>query len=134
MAAITGTDLVLVVSEPTVSGLHDLKRAVELTAHFKIPTVACINRYDINKKKSLEIEAFCREAGIPLLACLPYTDITTKAMVKEETVIEYAAHWMDSGAVEFANIVRKLWEEIEMRLSESFEKETCSRALKIRKS
>lgn len=122
MAAITGTDLILVLSEPTVSGLHDLKRAVELTSHFKIPTVACINRYDINESKSLEIEAFCREAGIPLLACLPYTDITTQAMINEETVIEYATNCTDPEAIEFANTVRKLWEDIESILSESLNK------------
>jgi MinD superfamily P-loop ATPase len=131
MAAITGTDLVLVLSEPTVSGLHDLKRAIELTAHFKIPTVACINRYDINEKKSLEIEAFCREAGVPLLARLPYTDSATKAMMKEETLIEYAAHSADSGAVEIADIVRKLWAEIGSRFSECLDKEMCSKTLRI---
>lgn len=132
IAAITGTDLVLVLSEPTVSGIHDLKRAIELTAHFKIPTVACINRYDINEKKSLEIEAFCRGAGIPLLTCLPYSDVTTQAMLKEESVIEHAAHSRDSEAVEFANIVRKLWSEIKIRLSEFPDKDKCSKTLEIR--
>lgn len=132
MAAITGTDLILVLSEPSVSGLHDLKRAIELTEYFKIPTVACINRYDINRKKSLEIETFCREAGVPLLACLPYSDITTQAMLKEESVIEYAAHSLDSGAMEFANLVRRLWAEIEIRLSEFPDKGKYSKALEIR--
>ncbi|MDQ1275493.1 MAG: hypothetical protein QG610_1067 [Euryarchaeota archaeon] len=132
MAAITGTDLILVLSEPTVSGLHDLKRAIELTEYFKIPTVACINRYDINRKKSLEIEAFCREAGVPLLACLPYADITTQAMIKEESVIEYASHSRSPGVEEFANLVRKLWSEIEMRLLEPLNKEIYSKALHSR--
>jgi MinD superfamily P-loop ATPase len=132
IAAITGTDLILVLSEPTVSGLHDLKRAVELTAHFRIPTVVCINRYDINEKKSLEIEVFCREAGIPLLACLPYADVTTEAMMKGETVIEYAAHSGDSGAIEFANIVRSLWAKLEMRLSDTLDLKMYSKALFIR--
>lgn len=134
MAAITGTDLVLVLSEPTVSGLHDLKRAIKLTAHFRIPAVACINRYDINEKKSLEIEAFCREAGIPLLARLPYTDITTEAMMNEETVIEYAAHSRKAEAVEFVNIIRKLWADIKMRLSGPCDEEMCSKTLPIRES
>ncbi|AKB30165.1 Heterodisulfide reductase subunit A-like protein [Methanosarcina siciliae T4/M] len=134
MAAITGTDLILVLSEPTVSGLHDLKRAIELTAHFRIPAVACINRYDINEKKSLEIEAFCREAGIPLLARLPYTDITTEAMMNEETVIEYAAHSREAEAVEFANIIRKLWADLKMRLSGLCDKEICSKTLPMRES
>jgi MinD superfamily P-loop ATPase len=132
MAAVTGADLVLVLSEPTVSGLHDLKRAIELTAHFKIPTVACINRYDINEKKTLEIADFCRETGIPLLTCLPYSEITTKAMLEEETVIEYAAHSRDSVAVEFANIVRKLWAEIETRLAEPLDTDMYSKALEVR--
>lgn len=130
MAAITGTDLVLVLSEPTVSGLHDLKRAIKLTSHFRIPTVACINKYDINEKKSLEIEAFCKNSGIPLLALLPYADITTEAMMKEETVIEYSAHSGTSGAAEFANIVRNLWSEIETRLLETSQKEMYSKTLK----
>lgn len=133
MAAITGTDLVLVIGEPTISGLHDLKRAVELTSHFKIPTVACINRYDLNKKKSLEIEIFCRKAEIPLLARLPYANIATEAMMNGETVIEYATHSGDSRSVGFANIVRKLWAELEMRLSKTCEKEMCSKDLRIRK-
>ncbi len=132
IAAITGTDLVLVLSEPTVSGIHDLKRAIELTTHFKIPAVACINRYDINKKKSLEIADFCRDAGIPLLACLPYSDVTTQAMLMEESVIEYAARSRDSEAMKFANIVRKLWAEIETGLSEFPDKDKYSKALEVR--
>ncbi len=63
IAAITGTDLVLVVSEPTVSGIHDLKRVLELTVHFMIPTVVCINKYDINEENTQLIENFCAEAG-----------------------------------------------------------------------
>lgn len=117
IAAITGADLVLLLSEPTVSGLHDLKRVAELTKQFRIPAVACINKADINEKKSLEIELFCKEAKIPLLAKLPYADAPTKAMLKEETVIEYASLFGDKEAWDFAALIQKLWNLLEIRLS-----------------
>ena len=89
IAAISGTDLVFVVSEPTVSGVHDLKRVLELTKHFRIPVAVCINKYDINEKNSLEIEELCAAGDVSVLGRLPYTDEVTGAMLREKTIIEY---------------------------------------------
>ncbi|WP_440956823.1 4Fe-4S binding protein [Methanosarcina sp. Mfa9] len=136
IAAITGTDLVLAVSEPTVSGIHDLKRVIELAKHFRIPAAVCINKCDINEENSLKIEEFCAEAGVPVLGRLPYDDITTRAMMREETVIEYAAregslsnenspclenspgHEESVKGRDFTSKVRKIWEGLEEQLSE----------------
>jgi MinD superfamily P-loop ATPase len=116
IAAITGTDLVLVVSEPTVSGIHDLKRVFELTAYFQVPVVVCINKYDINEENTLLIEKFCSELGIPVLGRLPYDDIATKAMLKEQTVIEYAKNNEHASESEFSDQVSQIWAKVEENL------------------
>ena len=116
IAAINGVDLALLISEPTVSGLHDLKRAAELTKKLRVPAVACINKANVNEKKCMEIELFCKEAEIPVLAKLPYADTPTKAMLREETVIEYASLFEDKEAMDFATLIRELWNLVEIRL------------------
>lgn len=121
IASLTGTDLVLVVVEPTVSGIHDLKRVLELTGHFMIPTVVCINKYDINIENSFLTEKFCTELEIPVVGRLPYDDITTKAMLQEKTVIEYAKNSELANEREFTDKVRKIWEEIEKRLMDDLD-------------
>lgn len=116
IAAIAGTDLVLVVSEPTISGIHDLKRVIELTLHFMIPTVVCINKYDINEENTQLIEKFCTELGIPIIGRLPYDDITTKAMLQEQTLIEYAKNSEHANESEFADQIWQIWVRIEKML------------------
>jgi MinD superfamily P-loop ATPase len=113
IAAITGTDLVLVVVEPTVSGIHDMKRVLELAAHFMIPAFVCINKYDINEETTRLIEEFCTDTGVPVLGRLPYNDIATKAMLHKQTVIEYASSSEYADESEFAYSVRKFWARVE---------------------
>jgi len=133
IAAITGTDLVLVVVEPTVSGIHDLKRVLELSVHFMIPAVVCINKYDINEETTLLIEKFCTEIGIPVLGKLPYNDIATKAMLQEKTVIEYAKNSDHANESEFANKVRKIWAKIEERLMDDPDKQEGMKIIRMKK-
>ena len=63
IASIGGVDLVLIVTEPTLSGLHDLKRILDVAKHFTIPAMVCINKYDINPENSRTIEKYCRRRG-----------------------------------------------------------------------
>ena len=111
IASITGVDMVLVVTEPTLSGIHDLERVVELAGYFKIPAVVCINKYDINEENSQRIESYCKDKGIKVVGKLPYDDIPTKAMIEEKTVTEYS-----DG--EFATRIKSLWENVKYGLSE----------------
>lgn len=131
IAAITGTDLVLVVSEPTVSGVHDLKRVIELTVHFMIPTVVCINKYDINEENTQLIEKFCTEMEIPVIGRLPYDDIATKAMLQEQTLIEYAKNSEYVNEGEFANQVRKIWAKVEEILMDVQDKQKGIKTLEM---
>lgn len=105
IASIKGADYVLIVVEPTVSGIHDLKRVLEVADHFGIGASVCVNKYDINESKTEEIEKFCEEKSVPVVGKLPYDDIATKAMMEEKSVIEYS----DS---ELSREIRSIWDNI----------------------
>lgn len=111
IAAATGADLALLVTEPTISGIHDLQRILKTTEHFRISSLVCVNKADINPMRSREIADFCRERGIPVVAQIPYDDVVTRAMVRGQTVMEYG----DSAV---AAQVRHVWERIQETLSE----------------
>lgn len=112
IASIKGVDLVLVVAEPTVSGIHDLKRVLEVTEHFGIKATVCINKSDINAEKTKEIKDFCREIDIPVLGELPYDDVATEAMIEKETVIEHSNS-------ELAREIKSIWGKIENTLEDN---------------
>lgn len=109
IAAITGVDLVLVVTEPTLSGLHDLERICDTAAHFTIPVAVCINKYDINPANTDIIEAACRKKNIPVVGRLPYDRSVTAAMIQKESIIEH-----DCGKVSLSmyDVWRKLENEM----------------------
>jgi len=90
IAAITGVDLVLIVTEPTLSAIHDLERIYGVAKHFDIPAVVCINKYDVNKDNSKKIEEYCKKINIEVVGKIPYDTIITDAMVNEKSVIEYS--------------------------------------------
>lgn len=90
ISAITGVDAVLVVTEPSVSGVHDLKRTLQLTAGFNLPTSVLINKFDINRELSAEIEIYCNENGIEVVGKLPFDPIVVEAMVNCSSITDYA--------------------------------------------
>ena len=106
IAAITGVNLVLVVTEPTLSGIHDLERVLGVAKHFNIPSVVCINKYDINLENSSTIKEYCHERGIEVVGEIPYDPVVTKAMVRRKSVVEY-----DSNMI--ADIVKNMWGKID---------------------
>jgi MinD superfamily P-loop ATPase len=91
ISSITGANAVLVVTEPTLSGLHDMERVVSLAAgHFNIETYVCVNKYDINLKITDRIKEFCNSNNIHFVGQIPYDDVVTRAMVAGKNVIEYS--------------------------------------------
>ncbi|WP_455393307.1 ATP-binding protein [[Eubacterium] cellulosolvens] len=89
ISAITGVDLVLLVTEPTLSGIHDLDRILGVAGHFNIPSVVCINKVDINPENVNKIELYCRKNNIPIVGKLSYDNVATTAMIAGKTVVEY---------------------------------------------
>ncbi|MDD4766848.1 MAG: ATP-binding protein [Desulfotomaculaceae bacterium] len=89
IASVTGTDYVLIVTEPTLSGEHDLERVMELINYFKIPAFLCINKYDINPGMSDKIEKKARAAGIKIVGRIRYDRAVTDAQIKKIPVAEF---------------------------------------------
>jgi len=90
ISTITGVDKVLIVTEPSVSGLHDLQRIHELCRHFGLSQTVVINKYDLNPDMCTEIERYCREQGLKLQAKIPFDPQIVEAMVKGQSILEYA--------------------------------------------
>jgi MinD superfamily P-loop ATPase len=88
IASITGSDLVLAVTEPTLSGLHDLNRIAELVDHFRIPMVVMVNKSDLNKSITSQILDFSRERGFKVVGRIPYSDEFTEAMIAGLSIVE----------------------------------------------
>lgn len=110
ISSITGVDLVLVVTEPTLSAIHDLERVLGVTEHFKVPAVVCVNKYDINVENTRRIEDYCRKNNITVVGRLPYDTVVTKAMIHEKTVIEFS-----EGS--FSDKLKRMWEKIREMLA-----------------
>lgn len=90
IASITGTDLGLVITEPTMSGLSDLKRVRELAMQFNLPLKVIINKSDINPEMAKKIEEYCSEHQVEVLAHIPYDKAFLDAMVQQMTLPEFA--------------------------------------------
>jgi len=87
-AAITGSDLVVAVTEPGVSGLHDLERLLDLAAHFRIPVAVCINKSDINPDFTARIESECARRDLPVVGTIPFDPAFTRAQLRGLSVVE----------------------------------------------
>ncbi len=109
IASVTGADLVLVVTEPTLSGLHDLERVVRLTRHFQIATIVCINKYDLNIAMTSEIERKCAEEGIGVAGRICYSREVTEAMIQRKSIPEYSNNHV-------AEDIRRVWKFTRERL------------------
>ena len=90
IASVTGVDIGLIVTEPTMSGIHDLQRALQLQAHFNVTPLVCVNMYDINKDNTDKILGFCAENSIKVVGKIPFNPKVTEAMVNGKTIVEYS--------------------------------------------
>jgi MinD superfamily P-loop ATPase len=112
ISSITGADMVVIVTEPTLSGSHDLDRAAKLAEHFGIPSGICINKWDINPVISEKIEKRAKGKGIKLLGRIRYDNVFTEAQVKRCSVVEVA---QSPAADDIRDIWKTLSEEIEKK-------------------
>jgi MinD superfamily P-loop ATPase len=112
IASLTGADAVLLVIEPTLSGLHDARRVVELAGNFKLQVFGLINKHDMNPEVCAQIRDFLNEKNIPLLGMIPYDEIFVDALVRSRTVIEQDPV---SGV---SDSIRSAWQEMKRMLQE----------------
>ena len=105
IASLTGVDLALVVTEPTVTGEHDLVRLLDVAGHFGIKTTVCINKYDLNPEAARKIELLCQKRGVNIAGRLPYHTSVIDAMVRAQAVVEIG------GPV--AEAIKEMWQGLE---------------------
>lgn len=106
IASITGASAVLIVVEPTLSGLHDMQRVADLAAHFRIPAMVCINKYDLNSDMTSVIEAETKKRKLMMVGRIPFDPAFTRSMVNGQTVMEY------DPASDLSDTVDSIWRAI----------------------
>lgn len=107
IASMSGADIILAITEPTVSGLHDLERVAGLAAHFKVPITVCINKWDINVEKYEEIESWCHENSVPVVGKISFSEQIVKSLVAGKPVV--------SMECEAADEIRSVWDNMKRR-------------------
>jgi MinD superfamily P-loop ATPase len=110
IASVGGASVVLIVAEPTVSGLHDMERVAQLAAHFKVPAMVCINKFDLNFDQTEAIEKLARENNIKIVGRVPFDPVFTESMVLGQTVLEYV------GNSKIRSSIGEIWQNIRNQL------------------
>jgi MinD superfamily P-loop ATPase len=105
IASISGVDMVLIVTEPTISGMHDMKRIIETTKHFGVNCAVCINKFDVNMENAKDIEKYCSDYDIPVIGKIPFDDTVVKAVNQSQSIACYP----DSPA---GKAVASIWNEL----------------------
>ncbi len=111
MATVTGLKLGVVVTEPTVSGLHDMRRVMDLLERFRVQTLVIINKHDLNPETTEEIKSYCENNGAEVIGRIPYDSIMSDALVEALPLPVY------SPEHELVRLMRNMWKKIEAHLS-----------------
>nr|MBD3623170.1 P-loop NTPase [Sunxiuqinia sp.] len=106
ISSLTGVDRVILVTEPSLSGLHDLKRIAELISQFWVQSYVVINKYDLNRSLSDEMTNWCRSVQIPVIGKLPFDRVVVDAMVNCESVI----NWAPNSRI--SNEIKNIWNKL----------------------
>jgi MinD superfamily P-loop ATPase len=109
ISSLVGSKYAVIVTEPTVSGIHDMQRILDVAAHFNIPSGVIVNKADLNEKKTEEVRIMTEESGSEFLGTIPYDKAVTEAQVKGVSVVEYSG-----GGV--SESVKKIWEKAAEKL------------------
>lgn len=115
IASITGASAVVIVTEPTMSGQHDLERVASLARHFGIPFSVVVNKADINRTMADATASWCERNRVPFLGMIPWDQAVTKAQIQGKSVIEYCEADIaerDKGEHNIPEVISGIWERI----------------------
>jgi MinD superfamily P-loop ATPase len=107
IASVAAAAQVLIVTEPSVSGAHDLTRVVSLVRHFGVPASVCVNKWDLNPGMTERVEAEASAAGVPIAGRIRYDPSVTLAQMQERTVVETDA----PSAADVRDVWKRLQQE-----------------------
>ena len=105
ISSLSGAKLALLVTEPTLSGIHDLERVLGVCHHFGIPALVCINQYVLNEDNTRQIEGFCLGQGVEVASKIPLDNVVTEALVRGLPVVEYSRNRVSQE-------IEKLWQSV----------------------
>jgi MinD superfamily P-loop ATPase len=111
ISSLSGANLALLVTEPTLSGIHDLERVTDVCRHFGVPVLVCVNKYDLNEDNTNRIESYCHTEGIEVAARISFDNVMTEAIVQGLPVVEYT-----DGKV--TQQIKELWQILSVKLEE----------------
>jgi MinD superfamily P-loop ATPase len=118
IASITGADLVLIVTEPTLSGLHDLERVIQLTNHFSIPTMMVVNRFDVNEEITKRAEKHAQRLGAVLAGRVRFDPEVTQAQIRAIPVVEHSNNGAAADIAAVWKNVTRVFDGEELRITE----------------
>ncbi len=108
IASITGTSNVLAVAEPTLSGLHDLRRVIDTAKRFGVQCAVCINKYDVNLNVVKKIEEYCKTENIPVVGRIPYDKKVVEAVNNKQSVMDYPQSAAAQAISQMWNCLKKV--------------------------
>ncbi|HEY50974.1 MAG TPA: 4Fe-4S binding protein [Dehalococcoidia bacterium] len=109
VSSLSGADLALLVTEPTLSGMHDLERVLGVCRHFGVPALVCINKYDLNEENTRQIESNCLSQGVKVEGRIPFDNVVTRSIVQGVPVVDYS-----DGRV--TREIKRMWDILSMML------------------
>jgi MinD superfamily P-loop ATPase len=90
ISSLSGAGLALLVTEPSLSGIHDLERVLGVCRHFGVSAMVCINKYDLNEENTRQIEDRCLSQGVEVAGRIPFDNVVTESIVQGVPVVEYS--------------------------------------------
>ncbi|HGE72901.1 TPA: (4Fe-4S)-binding protein, partial [Candidatus Poribacteria bacterium] len=105
IASLTGVNTAVIVTEPTLSAIHDMKRVLEVASHFNIDTKVVVNKYDLNEDKTEDIKAVCKEENVDLVGLIPFSKQVSESIVKGLPIVEYMQN-------DISKEIMSIWEKI----------------------
>ncbi len=109
IASVTNSNGVLIITEPTLSGTHDMERVHGLARFLDVPTMLCINKYDLNPGVAEKMKNYAEASNIRYVGSIPYDRDMTRSMVEQKTLVEYS----DGEA---AQAVREIWDKVSVEV------------------
>jgi MinD superfamily P-loop ATPase len=106
ISASAGADLALIVAEPTSSGIHDLERVLQTTAHFRVPSLVCINKADIYPEGVQQLQTYCEQQGVAVVGEIPFDAAVQQAMIQGQSVTA----WQPDAPISHA--IAKVWQRV----------------------
>jgi len=108
IATLSGADIALIVAEPTLSGVHDMKRVLSVARHFRVRPIVCVNKCDLNEEITERIISFCRESGIEVVGLIPFDENVVRALENGRIAVS------EDGRASSA--IKEMWERVSEEL------------------